>query len=599
MPFPGRFLDELTARNEIVDVVGGYVSLLKRGGDYWACCPFHSEKTASFHIVPDSQFYYCFGCHKGGGVINFIMEMENLSYREAVYFLAKRAGMEVPEEEAGNREAGRRRARLLELNRDAARFYYRLLQGTDGQAVREYLARRKIRRATAVRFGMGASADAWDTLLQAMTEKGYSKQDLLDAGLAVANRKGGLYDKFRNRLMLPVIDTRGEVVAFGSRALDSSEPKYMNSPDTPVYSKRRTLYGLNLAKKTKRANLILCEGNLDVVTLHQAGFDNAVASMGTALTDEQIRLLSRFTKEVVLCYDNDSAGEAATEKALRLLHNAALSVRVLRLPRRMEDGKAVKQDADDFIKYQGADAFERLLNGSENGMDFRMSQTAAKYDLSSDEGRLAYSVEAGNLIASIQSSVGRDIYTVRAAETAGVSKEAMEADVQRSAKARYEKDRKAETRRELNPSVYLVQPQERSLRYENTRSARAEEGIIRLFLLDDSLFPNRPPLEREAFSSPLYGNVFSLLWKERQEGRAVSLNTLAGELTPEEMSQITSICQQPESRPNAPQSLEDYIRVVREEAGKRKGGTDPLQAAMDRAAARKQKIQKDIGGRNV
>ena len=358
MPFPQSFLDELMARSDIVDVVGSYVQLTRKGANLFGLCPFHSEKTGSFSVSPDKQIYYCFGCKRGGGVINFIMEEENLSFPDA----------------DGDREAGRRRQRLLDLNRDAARFYYQMLQQPEGRAVQEYLDRRKIRRATAVNFGLGASLDAWDALILAMTKKGYTKSELLEAGLAVQNRNGGLYDKFRNRLIFPVIDVRGDVVAFGGRVLDKSEPKYMNSQETPVYSKRRVLYGLNLAKKSKRSNIILCEGNIDVVTLHQAGFDNAVASMGTALTVEQTRLLSRFTKELVLCYDNDNAGKIATERALEILNNSEFSVKVLQLPRRRtEDGELVKQDADDFIKLQGKDAFEALLTGSENGIEFRMA----------------------------------------------------------------------------------------------------------------------------------------------------------------------------------------------------------------------------------
>ena len=283
MPFPAAFLDNLAARTDIVDLVGGYVTLTRRGGDYWGCCPFHHEKTPSFHVVPDRQMFYCFGCKKGGDAITFIRETENLPYADAVKFLAKRAGLEVPEDGQSLGES-RRRARLLQLNRDAALFYHRLLKSApEGQAVRDYLQRRQILWKTAVRFGMGASPNSWDALLNAMTGRGYQKSELLEAGLIVKNRKGGFYDKFRNRLMLPVVDIRGDVVAFGSRVLDKSEPKYMNSPDTPVYSKRRVLYGMNLAKSTKRENFLLCEGNLDVVTLHQAGVDNAVASMGTAL----------------------------------------------------------------------------------------------------------------------------------------------------------------------------------------------------------------------------------------------------------------------------------------------------------------------------
>ena len=431
MAFPQSFLDELTARSDIADVVGSYVQLTRRGSNLFGLCPFHSEKTGSFSVSPDKQIYYCFGCKRGGGVINFIMEEENLPFPDAVRFLAKRAGLEVPEEE-GDREAGRRRQRLLDLNRDAARFYYRLLQQPEGRAVREYLNRRQIRKATAVNFGMGASPDAWDVLLNEMTAKGYSKAELLSAGLIVDNRKGGFYDKFRNRLMLPVIDTRGDVVAFGSRVLDKSEPKYMNSSETPVYSKRRVLYGLNLAKKSKRQGILLCEGNLDIVTLHQAGFDNAVASMGTALTTEQTRLLSRYTKELVLCYDNDAAGQMATQKNIELLRNSEFTVRVLSLPRRLADGQYVKQDVDDFIKYQGPAAFEAALGGSVNQVAYRMEAVAAKYDLTDGVQKIAYAGEISQLIAALPNAVEREVYAGRAAERAGLTREAMLLDVKRA-----------------------------------------------------------------------------------------------------------------------------------------------------------------------
>lgn len=591
MAFPQSFMDELVARSDIVDVVGSYVQLTRKGANLFGLCPFHNEKTGSFSVSPDKQIYYCFGCKKGGGVVNFVMDVENLTFPDAVRFLAKRAGMEVPEE-TGDRDAGRRRQRLLDLNRDAARFYYQMLQQPEGQAVQAYLDRRQIRRATAVKFGMGASLDSWDALLTAMTKKGYTKSELLDAGLVVQNRSGGLYDKFRNRLMLPVIDTRGDVVAFGSRVLDKSEPKYMNSSETPVYSKRRVLYGLNLAKKTKRPNIILCEGNLDIVTLHQAGFDNAVASMGTALTVEQTRLLSRFTKELVLCYDNDNAGKIATERALQILNNSEFSVKVLQLPRRLVEGEYVKQDADDFIKFQGAGAFERLLTGSENGVEFRMAQVAGKYDLSSDEARIAYCEEISDLLASLSNAVEREIYTTRAAETAKITPEAMKLEVQRAFKRRLVRERKAELRRDLNPAAQL-QPKERSLRYDNIRSARAEEGILRLLLLDESLFPAEMPLRPEQFSSPLLGRVFGLLWQARESGRLPSVALLTNELSSEEMSHITAVCHQPESVQNGRQALADYIRIVQTEADKRAGAvTDPLLAATE-----KYKDKKGTGGK--
>ena len=576
--FSQSFLDELIARNDIVDVVGSYVALTPKGGSYWGCCPFHNEKTPSFHVLQDKQFYHCFGCKKGGGVINFIMDIENLTFPEAVRFLAKRANLPVPEEEEQS-GADKLRRRVLDLNRDAARWYYDLLCSPEGAAVQAYLDKRQIRKSIAVRFGMGASPDRWDGLLTAMTRKGYSKQELLAAGLVVNGRNGRLYDKFRNRLMLPVIDTRGDVVGFGSRVIDNSEPKYMNTTETITYSKRRILYGLNLAKKTKRPNIILCEGNLDVVTLHQAGFDNAVASMGTALTVEQTRLLSRFTKELVLCYDNDNAGQMATQRALELLNNSEFTVKVLKLPNRMVDGKPTKQDADDFIKNHGPAAFENLLSGSENGVEFRMTQIAARYDLTSDEGRIGYAGEMADELCKLENAVERDVYTNRAAQTAGLSPEAMKLEVQRAFRRRTARDRKIQERQELNLSRSL-QPTERAIRYDDLRSAMAEEGVIRLLMQDDSLFPDQPPLREEEFSSPLLGRIYSELWRCRGGS---SMAALSAALTPEEMSHLTTLLQKPESAANAPQALADYIRIIREECAKRSGRStmDALAAARD------------------
>ena len=592
MPFPQSFLDELIARNDIVDVVGSYVSLTPKGGSFWGCCPFHNEKTPSFHVLPDKQFYHCFGCKKGGGVINFVMDIENLSYPDAVRFLAKRANIPVPEEASDGTEKLRRR--MLELNRDAARWYYQTLQAPEGQAVRDYLDRRQIHRRIAVRFGMGAAPDSWDALLTAMTARGYSKDELIRAGLAVSGKNGHIYDKFRNRLILPVIDVRGDVVGFGSRVLDKSEPKYMNTPETLTYSKRRVLYGLNLAKKTKRPNIILCEGNLDVVTLHQAGFDNAVASMGTALTVEQTRLLSRYTKELVLCYDNDKAGALATQRALELLNRSEFTVRVLRLPNRLVDGEYVKQDADDFIKFQGPEAFERLLSGSANGIEFRLHEIAGKYDLRDDQARVAYAQEVSGVLCTLENAVEREIYTTRAAEAAGLTPEALKMEVQRAFRRMAAKEKKTRERRELNPAVSL-QPQERGLRYGNLRSALAEEGVIRLLLLDDSLFGDTPPVPAASFSSPLLGRVYASLWESHMAGRPLSISSLSGELTGEEMSHLTGVVQKPESPGGGERALADYCRVIREEAQKRTAGaeTDPLAAA-----AEKYKNKKGYGGKH-
>ena len=401
MPFPQNFLDELLARSDIVDIVGSYVSLTPKGGSYWGCCPFHNEKTPSFHVLPDKQFYHCFGCKKGGGVVNFVMEMEGLTYPDAIRFLAKRANLPVPEESSDGTE--KLRSRMLALNRDAARYYYSVLQSQEGAAVQAYLDKRRIRRGIAVRFGMGAAPDSWDALLTAMTHKGYTKQELISAGLAVNGKNGRLYDKFRNRLMLPVIDVRGDVVGFGSRVLDKSEPKYMNTPETLTYSKRRILYGMNLAKKSKRSNIILCEGNLDVVTLHQAGFDNAVASLGTALTSGHASLLKRYTNEVYLTYDSDGAGVKAALRAIPILKEVGITTKVINM--------RPYKDPDEFIKALGAQEYEERIKKAENSFMFQIRIMQAGYDMDDPESKTAFYNEIAKKLLGFTEELERTNYT--------------------------------------------------------------------------------------------------------------------------------------------------------------------------------------------
>ncbi|MCI8658361.1 MAG: DNA primase [Oscillospiraceae bacterium] len=596
MAFPQRFLDELIDRSDIVDVVSSYVALSRKGGNYFGLCPFHNEKTGSFSVAPDKQIYYCFGCHHGGGVIHFIMEIENLDFPDAVRFLAKRANMDVPEDNTGLEES-RRRQRVLAVNRDAARWFYSNLSRPEGAAVAAYLEKRKISRKTAMDFGLGASPDSWDALLTAMGEKGYTKADLLAAGLAVSNQKGRIYDKFRNRLMFPVIDVKGDVVAFGGRVLDKSEPKYMNTTETMVYSKRRNLYGINLAKKTKRPNFILCEGNIDVITLHQAGFDNAVASMGTALTTEQTKILSRYTKELVLCFDNDTAGQLATQKNIELLKDSEFTVRVLQLPRRLVDGEYVKQDVDDFIKFQGAAAFEAILSGSAKQLDYRMEAVAAKYDLSDPDQKIAYGSEVSALIASLSNAVEREVYAGRAAETAGISRTAMLTEVERARRKKQGQERRTLQRENLNTAA-LRQPRDRTIRYTDLRSAMAEEGVIRLLLLDGTLADKCRELSQEAFSSPFLGRIYRTLTEAWDEGQALTAASLAAHCTPEEMSHLSGVLQKPESIANADRALEDYIQVIRHSAEKRQGEEpdDPLRAAVEKNKADKKK--KGNGGKH-
>ncbi len=582
MSIPRGFIDELVQRADIEEVVGQYVSLTRKGSNLWGLCPFHSEKTASFSVSPDKQIYYCFGCGKGGGVLGFLMEIEHLSFVEAVQQLADKMGVEVPEEEDGDREWRRRRERTQELNKQAARIYCEQLSQPQGAAVADYIAQRRISRKYAMRFGLGAAPDAWDSLLRAMTEQGYEKADLIEAGLAVAGKNGGVYDKFRNRLMLPVIDLRGNVIGFTSRVMDGSAPKYLNTPETALFRKRSTLYGLNFAKSTKRDSLLLVEGNIDVITLHQAGFDNAVATMGTALTEEHIHLLSRYTKQLVLCYDNDAAGLDATQRAIGLLKNTEFSVRVLQLPRRRTDsGELVKQDADDFIKYQGAAAFENLLSGSADQTAYRLEVIQNKYDLTADDQRAAFLQEAAAMLAGLDSPVEREIYGNRAAAAAELTSETMTQEIEKNRRSQSRKARRQEERKAMTPADSF-QPSQRQLRYENIRSARAEEGVIRLLLLDPELFPKAETLREDEFSSPFLSKLFCLLQERWRAGEAVTIPALSADLTAEEMSRLVQLTQAPETGQQKEKALADYIERIRSEAAKQHvNGVERLLAVRD------------------
>ena len=554
MAFSESFLTELTERNDIVDVVSGYVRLGKKSGsNMFGLCPFHSEKTPSFSVSPDKQIYHCFGCGKGGGVINFIMEIENLSFPEAVEFLAKRAGMPIPEEE--NDRESRKRSRMLSLNRDAARFFYAQLSTPQGGAARDYMARRRIGSATAKNFGIGFAPDTWDSLEKAMREKGYTDFELFDAGLVRKGNKGGYYDTFRNRLMFPVIDVRGNVIGFSGRILGDGEPKYMNSPETLVFNKSRNLFALNLAKKSKSGYIILSEGNIDVVSLHQAGFDSAVASLGTSLTPEQARLLSRYTNQVIIAYDNDGAGIKAAQRAIGILEKLDLKVKVLRM--------SGAKDPDEFIKLKGADAFRNLLESSENQIDYRLRTVTDKYDLSVDEQKVEFLKEASDLVARLPGSVERQVYAMRVASMSGVSADVVTKEVERRRKKLVNQARGSEERQQSRPERQL-QPEEKALRYEDPSSAAAEEGVIRLLYLDPALARNAELPAPEEFSSPALGHIYSVLRDKIDRGETPSAATLGGALDGQEMSLLVRLLQKPELLSKGDRALADYIKRIRE-----------------------------------
>ncbi len=557
MPISEAFLEELSARSDIVDVVSGYVQLTKRSGaNLFGLCPFHSEKTPSFSVNSERQIYHCFGCGKGGGVINFIMEMENLSFRDAVEFLARRAGMEVPQDSPDENRS--RRARMLELNRDAARFFHRQLMAPSGRAGQEYVLRRGIGNMVKP-FGLGYAPDAWESLTDAMLEQGYTKAELVDAGLARTGKNGGVYDYFRNRLMFPVIDVRGSVIGFSGRILSDGEPKYLNSPDTLVYSKSHSLFALNLAKKTKSGYILLAEGNIDVVSLHQAGFDCAVASLGTSLTAEQARLLSRYTTEIVIAYDSDEAGKKAAQRAITLLQPLDMKVKILQIPG--------AKDPDEFIQKNGPQAFRDLIERSGNQVEYRLEQAAEGFDLQTDEGRVGYLKEAAKIIASLPGSVEREIYGMRAAEKAGISQAAFEGEVDRVRK-RFAAEAKKRRKRTDEAVLKNVQPQSRELRYDNVRSAVAERGVINLLYR----FPDRfcaEDITGGEFSSPVLGRLYDALVQRARAGQTMSPDVFGERFSPDEISLLADIASRSDISPSAAdEAMSDYIKKIREEKEK-------------------------------
>ena len=578
MAFPQSFIEDLIARSDIVDVVGSYVRLTKRSGaNYFGLCPFHNERTPSFSVNPSEQFYYCFGCGKGGGVINFIMEIENLPYPDAVAHLAQRAGMQLPEESFDPN--AKKRARMLALNKDAARFFYEQLSTPNGARAGNYMRERRISPAVATRFGLGYAPDSWDSLMKAMSAKGYQEYELFEADLIRQRSRGGFYDTFRNRLMFPIIDVRGDVIGFSGRIIGDGEPKYLNSRDTLVYNKGRNLFALNLAKKSKSGYIILSEGNIDIVSLHQAGFDSAVASLGTSLTPEQARLLSRYTKQVIIAYDNDGAGIKAAQRAIGILERLDIKVKVLR----MNGAK----DPDEFIRLRGAEAFRQLLEGSEDQIEYRLNVVGAKYDLSQDDQKVAYLQEAAQLIASLPSSVAREVYASRVAAQTGVGQDAVISEVRRNRKKIVNRAIKTEEQRITRPEQ-AVQPVAKELRYSDPVSAVAEEGIIRLLFRDPALISVPELPDPEDFSSDTLAGIYRLLRKRITAGEIPDINSMTAELSPEEMNLLVSILQKPELLSGSKSALQDYTRRIHDQKELHtENGTEDLNALRERLKERK------------
>ena len=523
---PDNVIEEIKVRNDIADVIGTYVTLKRAGSNMNGLCPFHNEKTPSFIVFNATQSFYCFGCGAAGDVVTFIRRIENLDYVEALRYLAKRSGVTIPEEE---KSGGVRRSRIFEMNKEAARFFRsQLLLSKEAKA---YIIKRGLTKRTVDRFGLGYSGLRGYELIDHLKRLGYNEDEMVTAKLAGKNEKG-YYPFFRNRVMFPIIDTAGAIIGFGGRVMDNSTPKYLNTPDTPAFNKGRNLFALNYAKDHCSEELILCEGYMDVIALHSAGFQNAVATLGTALTQEQARLIKRYTGKVVISYDGDKAGKAATDRASAILTEAGVDVRILQVT----DAK----DPDEYIKAFGAEAFSRLLKGSETKFDFVLRQTLGKFDISTDDGKIKASKELCKEIASVSSAVERELYVDKASKTLGISKESLDTEIRKTVRSRNRDSEAAFTKQMQNRALGIgdkINP-EHSL---NPRAAAAEEAILGIMML----FPEKAveiasgkiALAPDDFVTSFNRRVFSAILEMAAEGKH-DVGSLGADFSREEMSRI-------------------------------------------------------------
>ena len=560
MAFPPEFLRELGERSRIEDIAPSYVNLRRRGKNLVGLCPFHNEKTPSFCVYPENNSFYCFGCNKGGDIISFIMGVENLDFAEAVKFLAQRAGMALPEEGA-DLSMSRLRTRILEINRESGRFFFGVLSTPEGKPGLDYLKRRGLDPKTIRHFGLGYAPDSGFALVNHLKKLGFSQEELLQSDMVRRSQKGNLYDRYRGRVMFPIFDLRGNVVAFGGRILTDEKPKYLNTSDTPVYHKSSGLFAMNFAKDSGSRQLILAEGYMDVIALHRAGFTNAIASLGTSLTEEQARVIRRYADEAVICYDSDEAGRRATQRAIPILKNAGLLVRVITVP----GGK----DPDEFFRADPQDGplrFKKLIQESGNDTEYRLSVTRDKYDLSTEDGKKRYLQEAVvQVLAPIRDSIERDVYAGKLAEETGVGKESILASARRAAAIQGKQRRKEELKaqREVVAARTVANPDKK----RHMRAALAEEGILcYLFWHQDKIRLLEERLPPEKWVTPWGRRVYALLLGKTNHGE-ITLSDLAGELSSEELSELTRVLAERREVPPAWEDVEEYCRIIQDEGG--------------------------------
>lgn len=589
---PREVIEEIRYRNDVEDVISTYVTLKRAGSNRNGLCPFHSEKTPSFTVFPATKSFYCFGCGAGGDVVTFIQKIENLDYVDALEFLAKRAGVQIPQDQSGAYpEKGVTRKRVYEMNLEAAKFFRACLFdpniGADGMS---YLAeKRKLSGAVIKHFGLGFAPNDFGALTKYMKQKGYTDEELYAAFLCGKSQKTGRpFDLFRNRVIFPVIDTAGNIVAFGGRVLDDSKPKYLNTSDTPGFKKSRVLFGMNYARHVCAEQMILCEGYMDTIAMHAAGFENAVATLGTAITSEHARLLSRYTKRVIINYDSDEAGQKAADKAMRLLDEVGLEVKVLKL--------TGAKDADEYIHTYGADAFRSLLGESRTAFDFKLESVLAKHDVASATGKINAARELVAIIAQSASGVERELYVRSAAERLSISGESLANDVKRY-RTKMAREYKQKESRELQMSARNFGDRVNPDAAKNPAAAAAEETILGLMLLYPehrrAVCDGKVVLSAEQFFTSLGRRAFEAIYAMECAEQGFEFSALGEHFTPDEMGRLVRLQQDRQALlNNGIEVLQAAAKALSDEKEKlsgREAGDMQAELARRRAAMKKNK----------
>ena len=551
MPLPDEFIYQLKLANPIDTTMGRYVHLIRSGSNYKCLCPFHSEKTPSCTVYTGTQSFYCFGCGAGGDVITFTKQIENLDTYEAIKLLAERGGLEMPENDL-NKDGAKLKLRILEMNRETANFFYRnLLQGQDKRGL-QYAVQRGLTPTAIKKYAIGYAPAAWDGLMKHLEGLGFTREEMLSAGLIRQNARG-CFDFFRERVMFPIIDLRGNVIAFGGRLIEGEGPKYLNSGDTPVFKKSRNLFSLNFAKNANVKQLILAEGYMDVIAINQAGFEQVVATLGTALTAEQARIMAQYATEVVLCYDSDSAGQNATHRAINLLSEAGLHTRILKV----QDAK----DPDEYIRKFGATRFKLLLDNSGGAINFELARCREGLDLATEQGKFDFLRRTVQVLAGIRNEMEREVYLSRIAKEEEISLDVLHAQVKAQLRKSYYTEKKQSWNAMMAKSSFRDELNPEAPKYH--REAKAEEQILAYLFLHPDLLPEvEKRLKPEHFFTSLHRKIYEVFCERMPETDSFSVSMFRDACSDAEMGRITGIMAHNAEVALTADTLNDCIRLL-------------------------------------